>query len=83
MCVAMPGRVTAIGLPSTGMVPGVVEFPERTDSINLLMVPEATVGDYVVVHSGYAIRVVSEDVAKKAVRLLCPDTELHEDVRRR
>ena len=76
MCVALPGRVTAIGTPSAGMVPGVVEFADRTDDVNLLMVPDATVGAYVVVHSGYAIRVVNEHIAESAVRLLCPKPDL-------
>ena len=75
VCVALPGKVTAIGSPSAGMVPGVVEFADRTDDVNLLMVPDATVGAYVVVHSGYAIRVVTEHTAESAVRLLCPNPE--------
>lgn len=83
MCVAMPGKVTAIGQPTPGMVPGVVEFSGRVDNVNLLMVPEVTVGDHVVVHSGYAIRVLTEHAAASAIRLLCPNTELREDVRRR
>ena len=83
MCVAMPGKVTAIGQPTAGMVPGVVEFSGRVDNVNLLMVPEVTVGDHVVVHSGYAIRVLTENAATSAIRLLCPNPELREDVRRR
>jgi hydrogenase expression/formation protein HypC len=58
MCVAIPGRVLSIGEPTPAMVPAEVEFPGRTMTVNLVMVPEAAVGDHVIVHSGYAIRVV-------------------------
>ena len=58
MCVAIPGRVVSIGEPTPALVPAEVEFPGRTMTVNLVMVPEAAVGDHVIVHSGYAIRVV-------------------------
>jgi len=74
MCIAVPGRVTAIGEPSPAMVPGEVTFPDRDLTVNLLMVPDVAVGDHVVVHSGYAIRIVSEATAQAATALLCPDS---------
>lgn len=74
MCIAVPGRVTAIGEASTAMVPGEVTFPDRDLTVNLLMVPDVVVGDHVVVHSGYAIRIVSEETAEAANALLFPDT---------
>jgi len=70
MCVAIPGRILSIGEPSAASVPAEVAFPDRTMTINLVMVPEARVGDDVIVHSGYAIRVLtyrsSEPVTEKA-----------------
>lgn len=74
MCVAVPGRVASIGKRSTAMVPGEVTFPDRDLTVNLVMVPDVTVGDHVVVHSGYAIRIVSAEAAEEATALLCPDT---------
>ncbi len=62
MCVAVPGKIIAIGEPSTALVPGEVVFPDRTLDVNLIMVPEAVVGDNVIVHSGYAIRVAREPI---------------------
>jgi hydrogenase maturation factor len=56
------------------MIPGEVVFPDRDHTVNLVMVPEAQVGDHVVVHSGYAIRIVSPETAAAATVLLCPDT---------
>ena len=74
MCIAVPGRVVSIGEPSTAMVPGEVVFPDRELTVNLVMVPEVSLGDHVVVHSGYAIRIVSAETAAEATALLCPDT---------
>ena len=73
MCIGVPGRVTSIGDPSTAMVLGDVTFPDRDLTVNLVMVPEVAVGDHVVVHSGYAIRIVSAETAAEATALLCPD----------
>jgi hydrogenase expression/formation protein HypC len=74
MCIAVPGRIVSIGEPSVAMVPGDVAFPDRDLTVNLVMVPDARVGDHVVVHSGYAIRIVSSETAEVATALLCPDT---------
>jgi hydrogenase maturation factor len=59
MCVAAPGVVRSIGESSLASIPAVVEFPDRTTEINLIMCPDASVGDRVIVHSGYAIRLAS------------------------
>ncbi|MEN8238581.1 MAG: HypC/HybG/HupF family hydrogenase formation chaperone [Actinomycetota bacterium] len=74
MCIAVPGRVTSIGESTPALVPGEVTFPDRTLSVNLVMVPDVAVGDHVIVHSGYAIRIVSPETAEEATALLCPDT---------
>ena len=62
MCVAAPGRIISIGEPSTALVPAEVAFPDRTLEVNLIMLPEAAVGDSVIVHSGYAIRLAREPI---------------------
>ena len=74
MCIAVPGRIVSIGEASVAMIPGDVVFPDRDLTVNLVMVPEARIGDHVVVHSGYAIRIVSSETAEVATALLCPDT---------
>jgi hydrogenase expression/formation protein HypC len=37
---------------------------------SLLMVPDARVGDYVIVHAGFAIQVLDEQAAKESLALL-------------
>ena len=58
MCVAVPGRIISIGEKSGPSIPARVAFGEIERDIDLAMVPEASVGDHVITHSGYAIRVV-------------------------
>lgn len=59
MCVALPGRIVSIGEPNGVSLPALVRLGEVDRSVDLCFVPEANVGDYVVVHSGYALRVVA------------------------
>jgi len=66
MCLAIPGKIVEI----TNQLDEVfreakVSFSGIMKKINLSMVPEAKVGDYVMVHVGVAISVVDEEEAKK------------------
>lgn len=70
MCVAMPARVEWIGERTTISVPGRISLGDTATDIELLMVPEVEVGDRVIVHSGYAIAIVPEDVAAESLALL-------------
>lgn len=58
MCVAIPGQVTWMGEPGAGSITGRVTFGEWESEVNLVMVPDVRVGQHVIVHSGFAIRVV-------------------------
>lgn len=69
MCVAVPGRVTRIGEPTAVSVPATVSIVDTERDVDLIMVPEATVGDYVVVHSGYAIEVIPRQRAIETLGL--------------
>ncbi len=72
MCVATPGRIVSIGQPSTASVPAEVVFSDRTLTVNLVMVPDAVVGDYIVVHSGYAIRITHEPITPGGIACEVP-----------
>lgn len=65
MCLAIPGRITGIHaqLDDTFRIAH-VSFGGVTKEVNLAMVPEASVGDYVMVHVGVAISVVDEEEAR-------------------
>lgn len=78
MCVAIPGRVVRIGKPTATSIPGRVSIIGTERDVDLVMVPDATVGDFVVVHSGYAIEVIPLERALETMALLesIPTTEL-------
>ena len=72
MCVAMPGRVASIGKTSPGSVVGRVEFGDRTLDVNLVMLPSVQIGDHVLCHSGYGVRVVSGEIAEEVAQQVRP-----------
>ena len=63
MCLAIPGKVIAIDGDT-----GDIDFGGVTKQTNLSMV-EAKVGDWVVIHAGFAIEVMDEEDAKETIRL--------------
>jgi len=49
---------------------GVAELDGVRREVSLMLVPEAKVGDYVLIHAGYAIGTVDEKEAKETIDLL-------------
>ena len=70
MCVALPGLIISLGEPSGTSVPAVVRFGTMDLDVNLVMVPDATVGDYVVVHAGFALNIVPAEEAERTLALM-------------
>lgn len=66
MCLAIPGKITSITnqLDETFRY-GKVSFGGITKEVNLCMVPEAKIDDYVLVHVGVAISVIDEAEARQ------------------
>ena len=70
MCLAVPGRILAIEGDDPVLRTGRVDFAGIVKTVNLAFVPEAQVGDYVLVHVGFAISVVDEEEAKQVFEYL-------------
>lgn len=66
MCLAVPSRIVSID--ETGMARVSVMGVERSCSLRLT--PDAQVGDYVLVHAGFAIQLVEEQDARETLDLL-------------
>lgn len=79
MCLAIPGKIEGIEnqLDDVFRI-GKVAFGEIKKDINLSMVPEAKIGDYVMVHVGVAISVVDEGEAQRTFDLLMQMGEVDE-----
>jgi hydrogenase expression/formation protein HypC len=69
MCLAIPGRVLTKETIA-GVEVGQVEFGGIVRQVALGFVPEASIGDYVLVHVGFAISRVDEAEAKRTYALL-------------
>jgi hydrogenase expression/formation protein HypC len=65
MCLAVPGKLLSASNPGDVMRAGRVDFGGVVKEINLAFVPEANVGDYVLVHVGFAITVIDESEAAR------------------
>ena len=62
MCLAVPAKITAVDETEDPLLRrGTVDFGGIRREICLAFVPEALVGDYVLVHAGFALNVVTED----------------------
>ena len=70
MCLGIPGRVVSVEENPLGMTQGKVSFGGITKEVCLAYVPGVEVGDYVVVHVGFAISRVDEKEAAEVFRLL-------------
>ena len=69
MCLAIPGKVLQAE-EQNGLRVGRVRFGGIVRSVRLDFVPEAGVGDYVMVHVGFAISQVDEGEAHRTYELL-------------
>ena len=70
MCLAVPGQVLSIDGGDELTRQGRVAFGGITRLVNLAYTPEATVGDYVLVHAGFAIAVVDAEAARQTLEYL-------------
>jgi hydrogenase expression/formation protein HypC len=71
MCLAIPGRVIHIEpAVDRSLRMAKVDFSGITKDISLSLTPEAGLGDYVLVHVGFALTIISEDEAQKTVEFL-------------
>ncbi len=70
MCLAIPGKIITInGTEEAIFRSGEISFDGVIREVNLAAVPEARVGDYVLIHVGMAIAVVDEEEAEKSLAL--------------
>lgn len=65
MCLAIPGKIISIAQePDEAFRSGKVSFGGITKEVNLSMVPDAVVNDFVLVHVGVAISRIDEEEAR-------------------
>lgn len=79
MCLGVPGRIIEI-YESGGLKMGKVDFGGVQREACLAYVPEAELGDYTVIHVGFAISRLSEEEAMETLKLLNEIADLDEEL---
>lgn len=69
MCLAIPGKITEI-YQSAGLIMGKIDYGGVVSEACLAYVPEAKIGDYAIVHVGFALNLLSEQEAQETLKLL-------------
>ncbi len=70
MCLAIPALIKSIEGKEAE-----VEIGGITRRISLWLTPEANVGDYVLLHTGYAINIIDQEEAEETLRLFAEIAE--------
>lgn len=79
MCLAIPGKIISIDNQIDEVFRfAKVDFNGIIKEVNLAMLSEAKIGDYVLVHVGSAISIVDEEEAKKTMDILMQMDELED-----
>ena len=78
MCLAVPGKILSISGSDPLSTVGRGSFGGIIKEVNLAYVPEAQVGDYAIVHVGFAISVLDEAEAQRVFEYLDAMGELAE-----
>jgi hydrogenase expression/formation protein HypC len=78
MCLAVPGKIISTEGEDPISRCGRVSFGGVVKLINLAYVPEAKIGDYVLVHVGFAISIIDEAEAEQVFEYLRQIGELAE-----
>lgn len=68
MCLGVPGRI--LNVEAGALRLGRVAFGDVVKQVSLALVPEALVGEYVMVHAGMALEVIDEAAAARVFRVL-------------
>jgi hydrogenase expression/formation protein HypC len=70
MCLGIPGKIVEIwGEEDQFLCMGKVDFGGISREVSLAYVPEAKIGDYVIVHVGFALHTIDEEEAHETLAL--------------
>ncbi len=78
MCLAVPGKILEI-YETNGLLMGKIDFGGVTREVCLTYVPEAKVGDYTIIHVGFALNLIDEAEANETLSLLEQISKLEAD----
>ena len=68
MCLAIPGRLVAVSGGAGFDRRGTVDYDGARQEVSLAYLPETKIGDYVLVHVGFAMTLLDGDEAERILR---------------
>ncbi len=69
MCLGIPGRITLF-LDQLGLKMAIVDFGGVQREVCIETLPQAKIGDYVIVHAGFALNILDETDAQETLEAL-------------
>lgn len=79
MCLGIPGKIIEIEA-SSGMKMAKIDFGGVVRSACIEAIPEAKVGDYTIIHAGFALNILSESEAMDTLSLLQEIADLNAEL---
>jgi len=79
MCLGVPGKIVEI-YENSGLQMGKIDFGGVTREACLAYVPEAKIGDYTLIHVGFALNLISEEEAQETLDLLRQISDLDQEL---
>jgi hydrogenase expression/formation protein HypC len=79
MCLAIPGKVVEI-TDNLGVKMGKVDFGGVSRDVCLEAVPDVVIGNYVIVHAGFALNLLSEEEARATLEAFRELDELNSEI---
>lgn len=70
MCLGIPGRITEVWAREDGAPMAHADFVGEVKKVCLAYHPQLTIGDYVIMHMGYAVSKIEEDEAIKTIGMM-------------
>jgi hydrogenase expression/formation protein HypC len=67
MCLGLPGKIVSIDYSNSLLLLAQVDFGGISKQVSLSFTPEAKIGQYVIVHAGFAISMINEQQAQELI----------------
>ncbi len=68
MCLAVPGQIIETTADQPLLRNGIIDFAGVRKTVSLAYLPEAQIGDFVIVHAGFAIAVIDQEEAEASLK---------------
>jgi hydrogenase expression/formation protein HypC len=80
MCLGIPGQILSIDRSNTLLLLAQIDFGGIAKEISLCFTPDAEVGNYVVVHVGFAISIINEQQAQDLIIAIDQPSEDNDEI---